>query len=95
MSSQTTERDKPVLINMRVNTRISRLIDAAVKLQGMDRTSFILEAACRRAEAVIMDRQPFPLSDEAFGRFEQALEQNALKDNKCLQKLMSKPAPWS
>ena len=42
-----------------------------------------------------MDRQLFLLSDEAFDRFEQALEHNALKDNKCLQKLMSKPAPWS
>ena len=95
MSAQTNEREKPVPINMRVDTRKRSLIDAAVELLGTDRTSFIIDAACRRAEEVIMDRQLFLLDDEAFDRFEQALEQNPLKDNKCLQKLMSKPAPWS
>ncbi len=95
MSAQIKERDKPVPINMRVDTRKRSLIDAAVELLGTDRTSFILDAACKRAEEVIMDRQLFLLSDEAFDRFEQALEQNALRDNTCLQKLMSKPAPWS
>jgi len=95
MSAHIKEREKPVPINMRVDTRKRSLIDAAVELLGTDRTSFILDAACRRAEEVIMDRQLFLLSDEAFDRFEQALEHNALKDNKCLQKLMSKPAPWS
>ncbi|MBI6919377.1 MULTISPECIES: DUF1778 domain-containing protein [Pseudomonas] len=95
MSAQINEREKPVPINMRVDTRKRSLIDAAVELLGTDRTSFIVDAACRRAEEVIMDRQLFLLSDEAFDRFEQALEQNPLKDNKCLQKLMSKPAPWS
>ncbi|MDR2318562.1 MAG: DUF1778 domain-containing protein [Pseudomonas sp.] len=95
MSALTNEREKPVPINMRVDTRKRSLIDAAVELLGTDRTSFIVDAACRRAEEVIMDRKLFLLSDEAFDRFEQALEQNPLKDNKCLQKLMSKPAPWS
>ncbi|MCE5989736.1 DUF1778 domain-containing protein [Pseudomonas sp. LM20] len=95
MSAQTNEREKPVPINMRVDIRKRSLIDAAVELLGTDRTSFIVDAACKRAEEVIMDRQLFLLGDEAFDRFEQALEQNALKDNKCLQKLMSKPAPWS
>lgn len=95
MSAQTNEREKPLPINMRVDTRKRSLIDAAVELLGTDRTSFIVDAACKRAEEVIMDRQLFLLGDEAFDRFEQALEQNALKDNKPLQKFMSKPAPWS
>ncbi|MNN97052.1 hypothetical protein D3C81_2161370 [compost metagenome] len=95
MSAQIKEREKPVPINMRVDTRKRSLIDAAVELLGTDRTSFILDAACRRAEEVIMDRQLFLLSDEAFDRFEQALEHNALKDNKCLQKLLYKPTLWS
>jgi len=95
MSAQINEGDKPVPINMRVDTKRRSLIDAAVELRETDRTSFILDAACRRAEEVIMDRQVYLLSDEAFERFEQALVQNALKDNKCLEKVMSKPAPWS
>lgn len=95
MSAQIIERDRPVPINMRVDTKKRSLIDAAVELLGTDRTSFILDAACKRAEEVIMDRQLFLLSDDAFDRFEKALEENPLRDNKCLQKLMSKPAPWS
>lgn len=95
MSAQIIERNRPVPINMRVDTKKRSLIDAAVELLGTDRTSFILDAACKRAEEVIMDRQLFLLSEEAFDRFEKALEDNPLRDNKCLQKLMSKPAPWS
>ena len=95
MSAQIIERDRPVPINMRVDTKKRSLIDAAVELLGTDRTSFILDAACKRAEEVIMDRQLFLLSEEAFDRFEKALEDNPLRDNKCLRKLMSKPAPWS
>lgn len=95
MSAQVLEREKPVPINMRVDTKKRSLIDAAVELLGTDRTSFILDAACKRAEEVIMDRRVFILSDEAFDRFEQALEDNPLRSNKCLQNLMSKPDPWS
>ncbi|MFP3335723.1 DUF1778 domain-containing protein, partial [Pseudomonas sp. SIMBA_064] len=65
MSAQINEGDKPVPINMRVDTKRRSLIDAAVELLETDRTSFILDAACRRAEEVIMDRQVYLLSDEA------------------------------
>jgi len=92
---QTVEREKPVPINMRVDTKKRSLIDAAVELLGTDRTSFILDAACKRAEDVIMDRQLFILSDDAFDRFEKALNANPMRNNKCLQKLMSRPTRWS
>lgn len=95
MNTQILEREKPVPINMRVDTKKRSLIDAAVELLGTDRTSFILDAACKRAEDVIMDRQLFILSDEAFDRFEQALDANSIRSNKCLQKLMSRPTRWS
>ncbi|MNP59977.1 hypothetical protein D3C76_1550200 [compost metagenome] len=85
----------PIQITMRVDIRKLSLIDAAAELRGTDRTSFILDAACRRAEEVITDRQLFLLSDDAIDRFEQGLKQNALKDNKCLQKLLYKPTLWS
>ncbi|WP_339486076.1 type II toxin-antitoxin system TacA family antitoxin [Pseudomonas sp. EL_65y_Pfl2_R95] len=91
----TVEREKPVPINMRVDTKKRSLIDAAVELLGTDRTSFILDAACQRAEEIIRDRQLYILSDDAFDRFEQALEADPVTANKCLQKLMSKPTRWS
>ncbi|MFF7064290.1 DUF1778 domain-containing protein [Pseudomonas sp. NPDC008258] len=95
MSFRTKKREHPVSIHMRVGTIQRDLIDAAVDLMGTDRSSFILDAACKRAEEVLIERQLFLLDDEAFDRFEQALEQNALKDNKCLQVLISKPVLWS
>lgn len=94
MSAQTNERENPAPILIRVDARKCSLIDAAVELLGTDRASFMLDAACRRAEEVIMNRPLFVLSDEAFDRFEHALEQNALNHNKYLQKLMSQPTRW-
>jgi uncharacterized protein (DUF1778 family) len=92
---QLIECDKPVPINMRVDTRKRSLIDAAVEILGTDRTSFILEAACKRAEEVLLDRRLFMLSDEAFDRFEQALADNSLGNNECVKKLLARPKPWS
>lgn len=92
--SHTVGREKPVPINMRVDTRKRNLIDAAVELLGTDRTSFILDAACKRAEDVIMDRKLFMLSDDAFARFEAALEANPIRSNKCLHELLERPTRW-
>lgn len=89
------EREKPAPINMRVDIKKRNLIDAAVELLGTDRTSFILDAACKRAEDVIMDRQLFMLSDDAFARFEEALEANPIRSNKCLHDLLNRKPRWS
>lgn len=93
--NQALERERPVPINMRVDTKKRSLIDAAVELLGTDRTSFILDAACKRAEDVILEKQLFMLSDEAFDQFEMALQANPIRSNKCLQELMSRPSRWS
>ncbi|MFK0095394.1 DUF1778 domain-containing protein [Pseudomonas sp. NPDC090592] len=95
MSFRTKKREHPVSIQMRVDTIERDLIDAAVDLLGTDRSSFIRDAACKRAKEVLFERQLLIVDDKAFDRFEQALEQNALKDNKCLQRLISNPVLWS
>lgn len=98
MSAANTEvirPEKPVPINMRADVSKRNLIDVAAKLLGRDRTSFILEAACKRAEEVIMDKQLFMLDDAAFDSFEQALEANPAQGNKRLQELLERPKRWS
>lgn len=87
--------EKPVAINMRADAKRRDLIDAAAEIMSVDRTSFILEAACKRAEEVILDRKLFLLSDEAFDRFEQALTANSLRSNECVKNLLARPRPWS
>lgn len=86
---------KPVSINMRADAKRRDLIDAAAEILSIDRTSFILDAACKQAEEVILDRKLFLLSDEAFDRFEQALAANPLRSNECVKKLLARPKPWS
>lgn len=86
---------KPVSINMRADLKRRNLIDAAAEILCVDRTSFILDAACRRAEEVIVDRKLFLLSDEAFDRFERALEANPLSANERVKALLAAPKPWS
>ena len=88
-------REKPAAINMRVDVKKRNLIDMAAAMLGSDRTSFILDAACQKAEDVILDKRVFLLDDMAFGQFERALENNPIGENKCLKKLLARPKIWS
>ena len=88
-------KSKPVPINMRTDEKKRNLIDMAAAMLGRDRTSFILDAACQKAEEVILDKRLFLLDDIAFDAFEQALEANPTRDNKCLISLLERPKRWS
>ncbi|WP_095148178.1 DUF1778 domain-containing protein [Pseudomonas sp. Irchel s3a18] len=90
-----TEKTKPVAINMRVDFKKRDLIDVAAAMSGSDRTSFILDAACKKAEEVILDQRLFVLADDDFDAFEQALQNNPVRSNKWLQKLLNRPSRWS
>lgn len=83
-------KPKRVPINMRAPKRTVELIDVACGIAGSDRTSFILDAACAKAEEVILDSRHFELSNEAFDRFESALQANPMSGNVALQKLLAR-----
>lgn len=76
---------------MRVDTAKRNLIDMAAALLGSDRTRFIVDAACRHAEEVLLDKRMFLVDSTAFDAFEAALESNPLGDNAYLMKLMQRP----
>lgn len=78
-----------VPINMRVPPNKARLIDAGVHVTGVSRTSFIVEAACAKAEEVILNHRHFVLDNVAFDAFEKALE------TKVTIPVMSRPKRWS
>ncbi len=86
---------KPVAINMRVDSSKRNLIDMAAAMLGSDRTSFIVDAACKHAEDVILDKRTFFIDNSAFDAFERALENNSLGDNQCLMNLMQRPKRWA
>lgn len=93
MASRTSRRTRSGTINVRVEPQQRDLIDRAAKAQRKTRTEFILDAACREAETVLLDRRYFTLDEDAFRRFTAALDASPA-DNPRLRELMRTPAPW-
>ncbi len=80
-------------INLRVTRNQKALIDRAAKAQGRSRSDFMLEAACREAESVLLDRRYFILDDDAFQRFMAMLDAPPTS-NPRLARLLQTKAPW-
>jgi uncharacterized protein (DUF1778 family) len=80
-------------INLRASSKQKVLIDRAAEALGRSRSDFMLEAACRKAESVLLDRRYFALSEEAFKRFTSILD-SPPKDNPRLRRLLETKAPW-
>ncbi len=80
-------------IHLRALPEQRDLIDQASSLLGKNRSDFMLEAACDRAQAVLLDQVFFGLDADRFKQF------NALLDappvvNPALERLKAVKAPW-
>ena len=60
-------RDAP--INLRALPEQRDLIDQAATLLGKNRSDFMLEAACERAQSVLLDQVFFKLDTDKFQQF--------------------------
>jgi uncharacterized protein (DUF1778 family) len=80
-------------INLRARAEQRDLIDRVSKLLGKSRSDFMLEAACEKANSVMLDQVYFPLGDSDFKRFAKLLDAPP-RPNPALEKLLAKPAPW-
>jgi len=80
-------------INLRTSRRQKALIDRAAEALGRTRSDFMLDTACREAEAVLLDRRYFVLSEDAFRKFTAMLDKPP-KDNPRLRRLLQTKAPW-
>jgi len=89
--AQSATRTAP--INLRALNSQRNLIDHAAAALGKNRSDFMLEAACREAENVLLDQRLFMLNQLDFKAFNQALDA-PVKDNPALSKLMERKAPW-
>ncbi|MDQ1091882.1 uncharacterized protein (DUF1778 family) [Xanthomonas sacchari] len=81
------------IINFRAPAAKQALIDQAAQLSGMNRTEFILEAACEKARQVLLDQTRFTLSPQGLRRFNAMLDA-PLEQNAPLRRLLATPAPW-
>ena len=80
-------------INLRALPEQRDLIDQAAQLLGKNRSDFMLECACDRAQAVLLDQVFFKLDDAKFREFTMLLDA-PLEPNPGLDRLMAVRAPW-
>lgn len=84
---------REVNINLRARTSQKDLIDRAAEIQGKKRTEFMLEAACEKAEQVLLDKTFFALDESRFQRFVEILDAPLAQRDR-LVKLLATKAPW-
>ena len=82
-----------VSINIRAKARQRDLIDQAADQLGRSRSDFMLEAACRAAEDVMLDQAFFTVDAGTFATFQALLDQ-PLPPNDKLRRLLKTKAPW-
>ncbi len=80
-------------INLRALPEQRDLIDHAASLLGKNRSDFMLEAACDRARAVVLDQVFFALDAQKFQQFNEALDAPPAP-NAGLERLMAVRPPW-
>jgi uncharacterized protein (DUF1778 family) len=90
-SSQPADRNQ--IINLRAKRSQKTLIDRAAAALGRNRSDFMLDAACREAEAVLLDRRYFALPAEEFKRFAAMLDKPP-GNNPKLSGLLNTLPPW-
>ena len=81
-------------INLRALPEQRDLIDHAASLLGKNRSDFMLEAACDKAQAVVLDQVFFSLDAERLKKFPALLDAPPCA-NPGLERLMAVKAPWS
>jgi uncharacterized protein (DUF1778 family) len=80
-------------INLRAHPEQRELIDQAARLLGKNRSDFMLEAACDKAQSVLLDQVFFRLNDEKFREFTAMLDA-PVQPNAGLDRLFAIKAPW-
>lgn len=67
--------EEHVTISIRAKAGQRDLIDQAADRLGRSRSDFMLEAACRQAEDVLLDQAYFALDSKNFAAFQAMLDQ--------------------
>jgi len=88
-----TRHREAVSINIRAKVRQRDLIDRAAGRLGRSRSEFMLDAACREAEDVLLDQAYFSVNENIFAKF-QALLDRPLPPTDKLRRLLKTKAPW-
>jgi len=80
-------------INLRALPSQKNLIDRAASLSHKSRSEFMLEAACKEAENVLLDQRLFFVNAETYQAFVSLLE-SPVNENLGLKSLLKCKNPW-
>jgi len=83
-----------VTISIRAKARQRDLIDQAAERLGRSRSDFMLEAACRQAEDVLLDQTYFALDAERFAAFQAVLDNPPAPSDR-LRRTLKALTPWA
>jgi uncharacterized protein (DUF1778 family) len=81
-------------INLRARPEQREIIDQAAQLLGKNRSDFMLEAACDKAQSVLLDQVFFRLDAAKFRQFVKLLDAPPAP-NPGLERLMAVRPPWA
>jgi uncharacterized protein (DUF1778 family) len=81
-------------INLRARPEQRDLIDQAAQLLGKNRSDFMLEAACDKAQTVLLDQVFFKLDAAKFRQFVKLLDA-PMASNPGLDRLLAVKPPWA
>ncbi len=87
------QTQEPVTISIRAKAGQRDLIDQAADRLGRSRSDFMLEAACRQAEEVLLDQTYFALDAKSFAAFQAMLDKPPAPTDRLRRTLKSR-APW-
>ncbi len=87
------QKKEAVTINIRAKSNQKDLIDLAAERQGRSRSEFMLDVACREAEAYLLDQAFFSVSEETFESLLSLVEKPLPSTDK-LRRLMNAKTPW-
>jgi uncharacterized protein (DUF1778 family) len=90
---KTRPKSPPKNINLRVKPHTRALINRACAVTDKTVTEFVLDAACREAEDVLLDRRLFNLNKVPYQEFVATLDAPT-KSNPKLKKLLSRKPYW-
>ena len=85
---------EPVTLSIRAKSGQRDLIDQAAQRQGRSRSDFMLDAACREAEDVLLDQTFFALDADRFAAFQAMLDAPPAPTDR-LRRMLIAPKPWA
>lgn len=87
------EAKEPVTISIRAKAGQRDLIDQAASRLGRSRSDFMLDAACRQAEDVLLDQTYFALDSKGAAALQAMLDHPPAPSDR-LRRTLRARAPW-